>query len=274
MGKIRIKTLGVKELEKKERAEDKKRREAKKQKQTEDITNVVEVTQAQDIVAIESDQTLPLEGDATKKEKTPSQARKARTIGKNIKAAKKSINSEKKYPLEEAIKILKKVSYAKFDETVEVHINTKENNIKGEVLLPHGTGKALKIAVADDALLKKIEAGEIDFDVLISTPAFMSKLVPLARILGPKGLMPNPKAGTVTDNPAEAVKKFSGGAIRFKTEPKFPIVHQPVGKISFSEKQLAENITAFIGAVKSKDIQDVYLAGSMTPSVQLDVENL
>ena len=122
--------------------------------------------------------------------------------------------------------ILPKLQRAKFDETVELHINTKENGISGNVILPHGTGREIRIAIANAAidekgveeLVKKIDSGGIDFDILIATPDSMPKLARVKKILGPRGLMPNPKNGTVSSKPDEVAKKFQGGQINFKTD--------------------------------------------------------
>ena len=201
----------------------------------------------------------------------PPQIKKQKRVGANQKKAKAKIDSTKKYPIGEAVKLVKSISYAKFDEAIELHLKVKEQGLKGKATLPHGTGKEVRIAIADEAVLKKIESGKIDFDILITTPTFMPKLVPFAKTLGPKGLMPNPKTGTVADNPKEAEKKLRGGAIQFKTESKAPLIHQIVGRASFKDEQLVENINAMLSAVKEKNITIAYLAATMTPSVKLDL---
>ncbi len=148
----------------------------------------------------------------------------------------------------------------KFDETVELHINTIETGVSGSLTLPHGTGKATRVTIADvtqdekavDDLIKNIEAGKIDFDVLVATPPTMPKLAKVARVLGPRGLMPNPKNGTVTAKPDDIANKFAGGQFNYKTEAKFPILHLAVGKLSFGDKKLEENITTAVKAIKTK----------------------
>jgi large subunit ribosomal protein L1 len=128
--------------------------------------------------------------------------------------------------------------------------------------------------IVDDKILEKIEQGVIDFDVLVAHPSFMPKLAKFARVLGPKGLMPNPKAGTVSPNPEEVVKKFEKGVLRWKTEPKFPLIHQLIGKISFDEKALIENAAAFVKAVGKPHIKAVFIKTTMSPSLRLDVEKI
>ena len=186
------------------------------------------------------------------------------------------------YKLPEALSLLPEVKLAQFDETVELHINTTEKGISGAVTLPHGTGKAVRVQIlnasvdpkAVDEAVKKIEAGQIDFDILIATPDAMPKLARVARVLGPKGLMPNPKNGTVTPKPEEAAKKFEGGQMNFKTEAKFPLLHLSVGKLSFGEQKLAENIKAAIAAVNSKKIKNVTLKSTMSPGLKLDLASV
>ena len=138
--------------------------------------------------------------------------------------------------------------------------------------MPHGTGKQSKVAILTDEVIKLIEQGKIDFDVLIARPTDMPKLVKFAKVLGPKGLMPNPKAGTVSEKPEEAVKKFTSGVIRFKTEAKFPLLHQSIGKLSFRDEQLVDNIAVFLKAVKPQNITTVYLKSTMSPAIKINTE--
>ncbi|MBU4017528.1 50S ribosomal protein L1, partial [Patescibacteria group bacterium] len=165
-----------------------------------------------------------------------------------------------------------------FDETVELHINTIEKGISGNFSLPHGTGKQIKIEILNQAenpkhveeIVKKVETGKIDFDLLIATPDTMPRLARVARFLGPRGLMPNPKNGTITTKPDEIAKKFRGGQLNFKTEAKFPILHLIVGKVSFGEKKLTDNIRTVITAVQIKNIKNITLKSTMSPAIKVD----
>lgn len=299
MGKIRVATLGDEDAEKQQAAEAKKRREVKKAKKAEDTPESQNEAKKEDTADAQleksassdekksdqkkevkktsqekdADNTIsPAEGtveEAEAKAVRP-QLRRVRVTGKNTKAARKKIDKTKVYPLADAVKLVQDMSFAKFDETVEVHLNLRES-VRGEVQLPHGTGKKLNVAIVDDKVLKKIEAGDIDFDVLIASPSTMSKVVPFARVLGPKGLMPNPKNGTVAEDPKEAAEKFKGGSINFKSEPKAHIIHQTVGKVSFKPAQLVENVETFMKAVGMKNIRTAFISASMTPSVQVEV---
>lgn len=288
MGKIRLKTLGEDEVEKKQKNDDAKRRAVKTQRkaQEEGVEDAsVQANQAmkqglEEILAENKDlvvdsQEAQEEQEASEDTKgLPPQLRKKKRVGSKYNKSAKKVESGKKYTLSEALKLMKDMSYASFDESVELHLNMKETGLRTSATLPHGTGKKLNIAVLDDKLIKEIEDGVINFDVLIATPAMMPKAAKLARILGPKGLMPNPKNGTVSDNPEEATKKLQGGSVQVKTEAKFPIVHQVVGKASFSDEMLRENIVEVVKVCKKNAIKTAFLTSSMTPSVQLDIESL
>ena len=255
MGKIRIKTLG----------DEKQKKQEKKKTATVESKTPTKTQPTQATTKVKADK-------KTKKSKFS----KKQTRSNNYNTAAKIIDKNKKYLTLEAIEILLRLKRAKFDETVELHINTTEQNVSGNVTLPHGTGKEIKIEIANltqdpkhvEEIIKKIEAGNIDFDILLATPDSMSKLAKIAKILGPRGLMPNPKNGTVTPKPLEVAKKFQGGQINFKTEAKFPILHLTVGKISFGEKKLADNISAAITAIQTKNIKNITLKSTMSPGIK------
>ncbi|GJL86246.1 MAG: 50S ribosomal protein L1 [Micavibrio sp.] len=225
---------------------------------------------------------------------------------KNMKAATEKLDRNKFYGLDEAVKILKDAAKArKFDETFEIAMNLgidpvhADQQVRGMISLPHGTGASVKVAVfakdakakeAKDAgadivgaedLAEQIKAGNMDFDRCIATPDMMALVGQLGKVLGPKGLMPNPKLGTVTPDVAKAVKDAKGGAIEFRAE-KAGIIHAGVGKASFNEKDLAENIRAFYEAIqkarptgaKGTYIKKVSLTSTMGPGIKIDMESL
>jgi large subunit ribosomal protein L1 len=268
MGKIRVKAFGDEELEKKQKEEDKKRIEAKKAEKKPAVEETVvesATPQANEEEVVEKKKPV--------QKKNPSQ--KARSAKYNEKLA--MVDRDKAYKVSEALAILPKINLAKFDETVELHINTT-GNVSGAVTLPHGTGKQVRVAIADGSdtkavedLVKKIETGGVDFDVLVATPDAMPKLARVARVLGPRGLMPNPKNGTVTPKPDEVAKKFAGGQMNFKTEAKAPILHMVVGKMSFGDKKLEENIKVAFQAVQSKNVKNITLKSTMSPGLKLDL---
>ena len=225
--------------------------------------------------------------------------------GKRLKAAYEGIDPITSYGINEAIKIIKDAANSKFDETIDIAINLgvdpkhADQMVRGIVTLPHGTGKALKVAVfakgdkakeaeaagadivgAED-LAEKIQNGEIVFDRCIATPDMMAVVGKLGKILGPKGLMPNPKLGTVTPDVTSAIKAAKAGQIEFRVE-KEGIIHAGIGKASFSNDQLAENISAFVGAIlkaKPSGVKGAYLkrasvSSTMGPGIKLDIAQL
>ena len=226
--------------------------------------------------------------------------------GKRYVEAAKAINRATLYDVNEAISLVKKSAVAKFDETIEVHIRTgcdgrhADQQIRGAVVLPHGTGKQVRVLVfaknakADEALaagaeyvgaeelVPKIQnEGWLDFDVVVATPDMMGVVGRLGRILGPKGLMPNPKAGTVTMDVTKAINDIKAGKIEYRLD-KTNIVHVPVGKASFTEEQLADNFQTLIDAilkakpstVKGAYLKSVTMTSTMGPGVKLNVAKL
>ena len=225
--------------------------------------------------------------------------------GKRLTKAAEGINRDAYYPLAEAVKMVKARAGAKFDETIEIALNLNidprkaEQNLRGTVMLPGGTGKSLRVAVfakgdrAEEAkaagadvvgaedLAAKVQAGEINFDRCIATPDMMAVVGRLGKVLGPRGLMPNPKLGTVTANIAEAVKAAKGGQVEYRTE-KSGIIQAGVGKASFTEQALLENVRAFVGAisrskppgVKGTFVKKVCLSSTMGPGLKLELSSI
>jgi large subunit ribosomal protein L1 len=226
-------------------------------------------------------------------------------IGKRLKNAYAEIDRTKFYPLADAVKLIKTRAVTKFDETIEIALNLgidprhADQMVRGVVDLPNGTGKTVRVAVfakgakADEAkaagadvvgaedLAEEIQGGKMDFDRCIATPDMMGLVGRLGKVLGPRGLMPNPKLGTVTQNVAEAVKAAKGGQVQFRAE-KAGIVHAGVGKASFTEEALMANIKAFVDAInkarptgaKGTYLQKVSVSSTMGPGVKLDIASL
>jgi large subunit ribosomal protein L1 len=280
MGKIRIKTLGDEEQEKEQKKKQQQRAEAKKVEATKKDAEEKTDEAVKETAAPAEEETPKEDKRAKKKEKFA--GKKTQKHSTKYLSVSEVIDRNKKYKLAEAVAILPKLQRAKFDKTVELHINTIDKGISGNVTLPHGTGKATRVVIANQSedakavedLVKKIEGGQIEFDILIATPDTMPKLAKVARILGPKGLMPNPKNGTVTPKPQEIAKKFEGGQMNFKTEAKFPLLHMPVGKVSFGDKKLEENVKAAIQAISTKNIKTVTIKSTMSPGIKLDIATL
>lgn len=215
---------------------------------------------------------LPSE-ESTDKETEAQEAKKRgqpKLRGKKYKAALAKVDKTKLYALKDAVKLVKETSISKFDGTVELHLVVKKQGLSASVELPHSTGKSKKIEVADEKTLKKLKTGKIDFDVLLATPDMMPKLVSFAKILGPKGLMPNPKTGTLIKDVKEA-KKFSANKITLKTERKAPTIHISVGKVSQKSAELEENIEAILKAVGKRQINKAVITSTMGPGIKLEI---
>jgi len=193
----------------------------------------------------------------------------AKVRGKKYLAAKKLIDVTKYYPLLEAVKLVQKTSLSKFDGKIEAHITVMDIGNVGEIVFPHLETASKKIVILNDTVLAEIKDGKINFDILIATPATMPKLLPFAKLLGPKGLMPNPKIGTLTDKPEEAVKKLSVAKFMVKTEKKTPVVHIIVGKVSQKSEEIAANIDELIKVIKSNKIKKLALCATMGPCVKI-----
>ncbi len=226
-------------------------------------------------------------------------------LTKNQKAALEKIDADNAYTLSEAAKLVKEVTFTKFDASVDIDVRLgvdprKANQmVRGVVTLPHGTGKETRVLVmctpdkeeeakaagADyvglDDYVEKIKGGWTDVDVIITMPPVMGKVGQLGRILGPRGLMPNPKSGTVTMEIGKAVQEVKAGKIDFKVD-KYGIVHASVGKVSFNEEQIAGNVKEFIEtllklkptAAKGTYMKSIYLSSTMSPGIKLDVKDL
>jgi len=221
-------------------------------------------------------------------------------IGKRYRAARASVPEGSKFAPDEAVKLVKELASAKFDETVDVAtrlgVDPKKADqlVRGTVVLPHGTGKTLRVLVIAQGdkeaeakaagadfvgveFIQKINDGWLDFDVCVATPDLMGKVGPLGRVLGPRGLMPTPKAGTVTFDIAKAVKEIKAGKIEFRVD-KTGNVHAPIGKVSFSAEALAENLVAFMDQIvrakpstaKGTYLKSVTVSSTMGPAVPID----
>ncbi len=193
-----------------------------------------------------------------------------RERGKIYKAARSKVET-KDYPLPEALKLLRDISYAKMDATVELHLNLTEKNQSANVELPFSTGKTKKIAVANDQTLEKIEKNQIDFDILVASPSQMAKLVKFAKTLGPRGLMPNPKNGTIADNPEETAKKMAASAtVSLKTDKDSVAVHTTLGKLSQKDEEILANIKAVLSAFSLK-LKNATLKSTMSPGIKISL---
>ena len=273
MGKIRAVTLGDEKEEKKAKAKAEARRQTKASKKGKD--NVVEGTELKPeyqklVDEVESGETV----EETAKKAAKKKKAKVKVRSKRYQEVMKLVDKEKLYPLTDAISLVKQTSLTKFDGTVELHVSLNpltlgdKKDYRTAVSLPHGTGKEVRVAIADDKIVAEIEAGKINFDILVAHPTMMAKLAKVARVLGPRGLMPNPKTGTVSPDPEKRAKELSSGQVNLKTEPGNPLIHMPIGKVSFEDKKIAENVKAVLKALGTK-VAKVTLSATMGPGVKV-----
>lgn len=239
--------------------------------------------------------------EAAEKPKQPVKPTRSRLErkGKNFRKAAEQVEKGKIYSLTEALELATKTSPVKFDATVEIHVNLNvdpkhaDQNIRDSLVLPAGTGKAVRVAVFDDAkvdgadvagveaILKDLEKGTINFDVLIATPAQMPKLGKYARLLGPRGLMPNPKSGTVTTDVNKAVAEAKAGRVEYRVDST-GIVHVGIGKVSFGGKKLEDNARALLASLKGNKpasikgtyVKAIHVSSTMGPGITVDTNEM
>lgn len=235
----------------------------------------------------------------TEKQKTgkpKSETRKPKTDNrtkfrsKKYQQAVENIEKNQKLPALEAVSKTQAGSYSKFEGTIEVHINTNAKNLRGLINLPFAQGKKLRIlafpsgktdlslgddvVIGTDETISQIEAGKIDFDIVVTTPEWMPKLAKAAKILGPRGLMPNPKNGTISDNLVKAVAELQGGKTEYKTEANGQVIHLSVGKVSQKPEEIVANLKVIYNTVGRSKIQKISLSPTMGPSVKVDLSTL
>lgn len=236
-----------------------------------------------DDTSSEAEEVRPLKKKGTKrselkKKETPEEEtglqktkKSQKSRSRRYKDARALVDRTKNYPLSEAVKLIKKTSISRFDGSVEAHAIVTETGLKAEIQFPHATGRTTKVAIADDKVLEDIAAGKVDFDVLLATPAIMPKLAKLAKILGPKGLMPSPKSGTITPDPKKKKLEMEGGKTLVRTEPKAPLIHVVVGKVSLSETELTANVQALVNGLTPRNFLKLTLSSTMGPGIKVDL---
>ncbi len=225
--------------------------------------------------------------DEKKETKKTTKPGKTKPRGKKYQEAVKDLDRSKAYPLNEAIDLVKKLSYVKFNATLEAHINTAQTGIRGLVALPFASGRKLKIVAfgkeaetsgadvaGNEEIIEEINKGKVNFDILVTTPQWMPKLAKIARILGPRGLMPNPKNGTIVDDLKKAVEGFQAGKTEYKTESKAPVMHIALGKLNQPNEELSANIKALLQTLGKTRVKKVTLAPTMGPAVKVDLASI
>lgn len=266
MGKKRISTIGAREKTAKTR---------KTLKREQEKVRIPGLKGGERVVAIQVEPLPEQEKEKKVEKKAEEKApRPPKVRGKKYKAVRAKVDRTKTYPLPEAVKLVKNTSMTRFDGSVEVHLNVADTKVRGEVELPYFKAKAKKVKIADEKLLADLGKGKVDFDILLATPAFMPKLAKYARVLGPRGLMPNPKTGTIVEDPEKAISKFEKPTLLLKTEKDQPLIHSVIGKVSQSEKELEENFKALVEAIDVKKIRKAVLTSTMGPGIKVDVTSI
>jgi large subunit ribosomal protein L1 len=203
----------------------------------------------------------------------PAKARPPKKRGKRYLAARTKVEPGKSYPPEEAARLVKETSISRFNGSVELHlVLAKKGRLPTSVELPYPTGKTKRIEIADKETIEKLKKRKIDFDILLASPAMMPKLIPFAKLLGPRGLLPNPKQGTLVPDP-ERVKKESANerVLQIKTEKEAPLAHLVIAKVNQPESEIAANLKAVISSVNPRDIKKAVISATMGPGIKVAI---
>lgn len=250
-------------------------------------------------IATEEESPLPKTGAKQKAKEaeatTTKPTAKVHPRGAKYKKAASAVEKGKAYPAREAFELLGKTSYTKFDPTVEVHLNVTAKNVKGSVNFPHAIGPKKEkkylvfsdrlkstdlknVVVAGDSTIDDIASGKLkpgrDFNAVIAAAKFMPQMAKIAKVLGPAGMMPNPKNGTITDSPEKTIGEGATDAYEFRSDPTAPIVHTKLGKLSSKPEELQENLKALVTAIGSTKIKKAVLTSTMSPGIRIDVSSL
>jgi large subunit ribosomal protein L1 len=299
MGTTRIKVIDLSSDEKEvktsrkhaEKLASSAKKEAPKPDASQKTEQETEKAPVEETIAQNQELAKPTQPKAPKKKAATAKA-SHRHQGKKYKEAVKLVDKNTAYPPKEAVALLHKVSLTKFDPTVELHLNVVDKNIKGKVNFPHAIQAAKKerrhlvfsekkiadvknVIWADESTIGEIESGKLkpgrNFDVVITTPKFMPHLAKVAKILGPRGMMPNPKNGTITDDPTKILSGETDSAYEYRTDPTAPVLHTKIGKLSYKDEALVENLKALVLSVGPAKIKKATLSSSMSPSITIDI---
>ena len=236
--------------------------------------------------SVSADQSDNQDADSKRKQTKTQKPGKAKPRSKKYQDITKDLNRSQSYPLTEAVDLVKKLSYSKFNGTLEAHINTATLGIRGLVFLPYVSGKKLKILVfgakgevtdailGDEGTIEEIGTGKVNFDLVVTTPDWMPKLAKVARILGPRGLMPNPKNGTITSDLKKAIESFQAGKTEYKTEAKAPVIHIGLGKLNQPTEELSANIKTLLQTLGKTRVKKVALSPTIGPSIKVDLGSI
>ncbi|MAG59743.1 hypothetical protein CMO96_03060 [Candidatus Woesebacteria bacterium] len=272
MGKTKITVIneGADSSEQETKKESASRQKKRSQREEKGV-HIPGLKGGERVVVVGGETPVEEETEASQPEKEEKKAKEPKHVGKKYLAARAKVDPAKTYTPSEAATLVQKTSFSAFPGSVELHLVVGKEGINTQTELPHSTGTKKKIEIADEKTVEKLKKGKIDFDVLLASPAMMPKLVPFAKTLGPRGLMPNPKQGTITENPEQAKKKFGGNSISLKTQKDAPLIHTTIGKTNQPGREISENIKAVIEAIGSKKVKKAVISASMGPGIKIAV---
>lgn len=270
MGKTKITVVGE------ESPKSKPKKEAKKKSlKKEKGVRVPGLKGGERVVAVSGEPAITEDteksAEATEIEKgKKGKAKRQKQRGKKYLAARTKVDPGKNYTPEEAARLVKETSISAFNGSVELHL-VLTRGLTASLELPYSTGKTRKIEIVNEETIEKLKEGKIDFDVLLAAPQMMPKLVPFAKLLGPKGLLPNPKQGTLVPDPQKTKEKFGGKTLQIKTEKNAPLAHLVIAKVNQPEEEIAANIKAVLDGLDRRNIQKAVVSASMGPGIKLAV---
>lgn len=271
MGKTKISIVGDEPSSAKAAAGKAKKDKPKRSLKKEKGVRVPGLKGGERVVAVGFEEPKEEKVEQVEKVVKVEKAKRQKQRGKKYLAARTKVDPGKNYTPEEAARLVKETSISRFNGSVELHLVLNRDNFSTSAELPYSTGKAKKIEIANEETLEKLKEGKMDFDVLLATPEMMPKLIPFAKLLGPKGLLPNPKQGTLVPDPQKAKEKFDGKTLQIKTEKAVPLAHLTIAKVDQPEEEVAANIRAILKAVGPQNLKKAVLSASMGPGIKVAV---
>jgi large subunit ribosomal protein L1 len=290
MGKTKLKIMDDSAPVEEEKKKKARKKEVTKSSEVESVVETETKESQKSVEKVVMDDSASQTKFKNQEKSESSKTKKAKPRSKKYIEISKDLDKSKYYPLTEAVDTVKKLSYSKFNGTLEIHVITAQTGLRGLVSLPFAAGKKIRILafgkgaetsgadlVGSDEIIEEINKGKVGFDLIVTTPEWMPRLAKAARILGPKGLMPNPKNGTIVsgeDGLKKAVEGFQSGKTEYKTESKSPVIHLGLGKLDQPTEELSSNIKTLLQTIGKTKVKKITLSPTMGPSVKLDLSTI